>query len=142
MGEKMNRKKMDRMISGIQDNQSGLEFTIFDGFFMSEKSIKMQQGGILSFFVKKDFVNKDVVRMAIDKISGEDNCIYIHSVIVKPKSKASRYRRNAFIYKIKGVTCNDSKRKIYARLKNPGLFLSKIMDVQDMKIQNAEAENE
>jgi hypothetical protein len=129
MEAQMNKKRMNRAINAVQDNKSGFAFTIFDDFFLSEKSVKLQEGGVVSFFVKKDFVNNKLVRIAIDKISEEKNCIYVHSINVKPKHKASKYRRNAFVSKIKGVTANDSKKKVYVKLKNPAAFLSKLMEV-------------
>ncbi len=132
----MNKRKMEVMMKGLKNNESGLEFTVFDSFFISEKSVKMQQNGIVSFFVK-DCVNKDIVRIAVDKIScinngDQSNCISIRSLVVKPKNKPSRYKKGKTVSKIKGSTANKPKRKVYVTLRDPVLFLSKVMEVKNV----------
>lgn len=123
----MSKREVTRLINSVIESKSGLEFNILGGdFFISEKSVNLQSNGVVSFFVDS-CVNKTLIRMVIDKISGEANCISVRVLNVKPKSKDSRYRRGAVIKKIHGQTVHSMRKKIYAKLNNSQLFVSNLI---------------
>jgi ribosomal protein L23 len=106
----------------IKDNTAGLEFCIFDRFFLSEKSMKLQENGIVSFFVKKD-VTKTHICNAINMISGMDNCLSVRCLNVKPRSHASRNKRGRIIQKIHGAAVHEKRKKAYVTLRDIAAFM-------------------
>lgn len=110
-------------INSLKRNNAGLELNVFDRFYLSEKSVNLQENNIVSFFVDND-VNKSVIKYIVNKISDDStNCISVRALNVRPRAHASRTKRGVVNYKLKGKTVNERKKKVYVSLRDVSKFI-------------------
>lgn len=107
----------------VKRNNAGLELNMFDRFYLSEKSVNLQENNVVSFFVDND-MNKSVIKYIVNKVSeDDDNCISVRTLNVRPRAHASRTKRGVVNYKLKGKTVNERKKKVFITLRNVSKFI-------------------
>lgn len=116
---------MKRAIRSVIYNNSGLEMTMFNRFYLSEKSVNLQANGVVSFFVNENF-DKVTIKDVINKISDSDNCVSVRTLNVRPRAHTSRKKRGAVNYKIKGETVNKKWKKVFVTLRDVSGFIGRL----------------
>ena len=107
----------------IKRNNAGLELEMFDRFYLSEKSVNLQEKNVVSFFVDND-MTKSVIKYIVNKVSDDnENCLSVRTLNVRPRAHASRTKRGVVNYKLKGKTVNERKKKVFITLRDVSKFI-------------------